>query len=493
MNENIIPPEAEVPEKKNKKKYVRRVVILVLVVYLLAVAAAAVVVDGRHVRFYVSGEQDMTLEFGEKFTEPGVYAVSAGKLFGESTKHLGVTVDDGIDYSRLGTYTVTYSARCLFRTYTTSRSVTLVDTTPPVIELKTVEGYTPSWFTGYEEEGYTATDLCDGDLTAAVRREELEDRVVYTVSDSSGNEARVERPLAFMDASPVIELYGEADMTITAGMSFADPGFSAHDGYGNDITSLVEVSGSVTPYKAGSYELVYTISSESGEAVSAVRRVTIVPVNNPDTVSPDTKTIYLTFDDGPGPYTSALLDVLKKYNVKATFFVTGAYPKYYDMIGRAYNEGHSIGVHTFSHNYSEIYASEDAFFADFNSMQEIIKEQTGEYTKLSRFPGGSSNTVSSFNSGIMSRLAAAMTDLGYTYFDWNVSSGDAGETTKTSVVKQNVIDGCSGFKASVVLQHDIKDYSVNAVEDIIIWGLNNGYVFRGLDQTSPTAHHGINN
>lgn len=489
MENAVIPPEGG----KKKKKYVRRVVVLVLMVYLLAVVAAAVIVDARHVRFYLTGEQELTLEFGERFSEPGIYAVSAGNLFGESRRHLSISVDDGIDYGRLGTYTVTYSARSFFKTYTLSRTVTVVDTTPPVIELKHLEGYTPSWFTGYSEEGYTAADLCDGDLTAKVQRTELEDRVVYTVSDSSGNEARVERPLEFLDASPVIELYGDADMSIPASTSFTDPGFSAHDGFGNDISALVEVSGSVIPYKAGSYELVYTISSESGESVCAVRNVTVVPVNNPDTVSPDAKTIYLTFDDGPGPYTSALLDVLKKYNVKATFFVTGAYPKYYDMIGRAYSEGHSIGVHTFSHNYRDIYSSEESFFSDFDAMQEIIKEQTGDYTKLSRFPGGSSNTVSSFNSGIMTRLASALTDLGYTYFDWNVSSGDAGETTKTASVKQNVIDGCSNFKASVVLQHDIKDYSVNAVEDIIIWGLNNGYVFRALDQTSPTAHHGINN
>ena len=118
---------------------------------------------------------------------------------------------------------------------------------------------------------------------------------------------------------------------------------------------------------------------------------------------------------------------------------------------------------------------------------------TGSYTRLCRFPGGSSNTVSSFNRGIMSRLSRALEDLGYRFFDWNVSSGDAGGTTDSSVVVQNVIDGCSGRSYSVVLQHDIKDYSVAAVEDIIIWGLNNGYRFAALDMSSPEAHHGINN
>ena len=205
------------------------------------------------------------------------------------------------------------------------------------------------------------------------------------------------------------------------------------------------------------------------------------------------RVVYLTFDDGPGPYTSKLLDVLAEYNVKATFFVTAANPKYYDMIAREVNEGHSVGVHSYSHNYKTIYSSEEAFFNDFNAMEEIIYEQTGSYTQLCRFPGGSSNTVSNFNPGIMSRLTEALTDMGYKYFDWNVSSGDAGETTKTDVVISNIESGCRGMKASVVLQHDIKDFSVNAVESVIIWGLQNGYTFRALDMSSPDAHHGVNN
>lgn len=155
--------------------------------------------------------------------------------------------------------------------------------------------------------------------------------------------------------------------------------------------------------------------------------------------------------------------------------------------------GHSIGVHTASHNYYDIYSSEEAFFADYDTAQEMILRQTGEYTQLSRFPGGSSNTVSSFNPGIMSRLTQAVTDMGCKYFDWNVSSGDAGGTTDTNTVYKNIINGCSEHKTSIVLQHDIKDYSVAAVEKVIIWGLENGYTFRPLELTSPGSHHAIAN
>ena len=93
----------------------------------------------------------------------------------------------------------------------------------------------------------------------------------------------------------------------------------------------------------------------------------------------------------------------------------------------------------------------------------------------------------------MSRLTQAMNNMGYQYYDWNVSSGDAGETTKTSQIIQNIKDGCAQHKASVVLQHDIKDFSVSAVESVIQWGLNNGYTFKALTLDSPSAHHGVNN
>ena len=185
--------------------------------------------------------------------------------------------------------------------------------------------------------------------------------------------------------------------------------------------------------------------------------------------------------------------MLDKYNVKATFFVPAQDSKYYNQIGRAFRAGHSIGVHTTSHDYDKIYASEYAFFEDFFNMEEVIREQTGQYTRLFRFPGGSSNTVSRFNPGIMSRLTRAMNDMGYQYFDWNVSSGDAGGTTKTDQVIQNIKDGCKQHRISVVLQHDIKDYSVAAVESILIWGRDNGYSFKALQLDSPGTHHGVNN
>ncbi|MBQ3413666.1 polysaccharide deacetylase [Candidatus Saccharibacteria bacterium] len=203
--------------------------------------------------------------------------------------------------------------------------------------------------------------------------------------------------------------------------------------------------------------------------------------------------IYLTFDDGPGPYTAELLDVLKQYGVKATFFVTGAGDD--ALIAREYKEGHAVGLHTFSHNYAYIYSGVDNFLADLAQVGERVKNITGSESKLMRFPGGSSNTVSRRYDGrtrIMSKLAAEVEAQGYAYFDWNVDSGDAGGAKTTDAVVARVTSGLKEGP-NVVLQHDVKDFSVAAVEDIIKYGLSNGFLFAALDTGSFNAHHGINN
>lgn len=205
------------------------------------------------------------------------------------------------------------------------------------------------------------------------------------------------------------------------------------------------------------------------------------------------KIIYLTFDDGPGPYTAKLLDVLKKYNVKATFFVTRAGDD--ALITREYNEGHTVGLHSFTHDYAYIYSSIESFFDDLYSIQARVKNATGITSTLTRFPGGSSNLISARYDGgshIMSYLADELTRRGFTYFDWNISSGDAGGASSPGEVYENVVNSLKP-DFSVVLQHDIKDFSVDAVEDIIKYGQNNGYTFKRLEAGSFTAHHGINN
>lgn len=488
----------EAPKKTDERKRVRKkktaVICAIALIYVIIVAAAAVIIDDRHVEITLNGSDEQTVEVGLAYADPGAEAYYTGNLFGRTQRPVQIAVESDVDSAELGDYTVKYSASAFGREAVSYRFVHVRDTTPPVITLNHEEGYKASWLVGYSEEGFTAVDNYDGDITDRVVRTEADDRVYYSVIDSSGNESTAERTIEYGISEPMIRLEGGEEVNIPASFSFSDPGYEATDESGNDLTAYVQVTGEVTPWIVGSYELNYYIMNEQGETATAKRTVNIIPQTTVPTVVPEEKTIYLTFDDGPGPYTEQLLNVLANYGVKATFFVTGNGPEYNDLIGRAYREGHAIGVHSYTHDYSRIYSSEEAFFEDFLQTEQLIYEQTGAYTNLFRFPGGSSNTVSrNYNRGIMSRLVRYMTDMGYVFFDWNVSSGDAGETTSTYWVGENVKDGCSENTVNVVLQHDIKGFSVDAVANIIIWGRNHGYTFKALDESSYGAHHGTNN
>lgn len=226
------------------------------------------------------------------------------------------------------------------------------------------------------------------------------------------------------------------------------------------------------------------------------------PVQVPKPVQPQPETpapveasygkIFLTFDDGPSNATTGrLLDVLKKYNVKATFFVTGNGSD--ELIKREYNEGHSIGLHTYSHSYKTVYASEEAFFNDLGKVDQRVYNAIGIHPKITRFPGGASNTVSKFNPGIMTRLAKQLKEKGYKYWDWNVSSGDAGDTKDPDKIVQNVTEGCSKDKRNIVLMHDIHEYTVDSIERIIIWAKENNYEFCRIEENMDPVHHRIAN
>ena len=297
--------------------------------------------------------------------------------------------------------------------------------------------------------------------------------------------------------APEIKLNGDAEMTVEAGSEFSDPGYTATDNCDGDITDSVKVSGDkVDKDKAGKYTVTYEVSDSSGNKAKATRVVSVYdPAATADTVNPGNKIIYLTFDDGPGKYTQGLLDVLDKYNVKATFFVTNTHPDYQNMIAEEAKRGHTVAIHSASHKYNQIYTSEQAFFDDLEQMNSIIKAQTGNDASIIRFPGGSSNTVSKdYCPGIMTQLVNDVTARGLLYCDWNVSSGDANsKPISTEQVVQNVISGVQSHNVSVVLQHDIKDFSVNAVEQIIQWGQANGYTFLPLTTSSPMSHHRVNN
>ncbi len=463
------------------------------VVIMLVFTVSASSYPRSTVQLSLYGERAIFLEHGSEYEDPGVAAVLVEEATGKTTK-AQVTIRGQVDPNVVGTYLVRYSAAGGDGLHTVYRRVEVVDTKAPVIELVSdPSGYTLPGST-YQEEGFTATDDYDGDLTAQVHRVETRDAVIYTVTDSSGNQASVTRKILYNDpVPPELTLTGESLFIINAGDDFQEPGYTASDNCDGDLTDQVEISGQVNTFRAGRYTLTYTAKDSYGNAVSQTRVVFVKErpadkVNNPLVGD---KFIYLTFDDGPGSETPRLLDILKKYNVPATFFVVNT--RYISTVERAAQEGHTIALHTNTHRFKEIYASEEAYFADLETLQNTVKQYTGQTPMLMRFPGGSSNTISSFNEGIMSRLTKLVEEKGYAYFDWNVDSKDAGGAKTPQQVYDNVISRVPKHTESVVLMHDIKTYTIDAVEKIIVWGLDNGYTFRALTKDGPGCHHRVNN
>ncbi len=322
--------------------------------------------------------------------------------------------------------------------------------------------------------------------------------VVYSAAFHGRHEAEKTRTVIIRDVTPPeLFLVGEPELELEEGEKYREEGCRASDDCDGNLSGLVLVDGSVEENTPGTYSLIYSVKDKAGNAASVTRTVTVkkkpAPVE-PDPVKPDVTgpVIYLTFDDGPGALTGDILEILGKYGVKATFFVTNQFPAYQSMIAREAEEGHSVGIHTATHA-KEIYADEEAFFRDMRIMQDIIVRQTGKETNILRFPFGSSNQTSSFNPGIMTRLTALVEERGFAYFDWNVSSGDGDPENTTEEIYNYVTSGIEKHDNAVVLMHDLNPNSLAAVENIIKWGLANGYTFLPLTHESPVCHHQVMN
>lgn len=196
------------------------------------------------------------------------------------------------------------------------------------------------------------------------------------------------------------------------------------------------------------------------------------------------KTIYLTFDDGPSPLTPQLLAVLKKYNVKATFFLTNQPEQKNDIhyIRNIYESGCTCAVHSACHNYKKIYASVDAFLADFDEMYQIIQKQTdGHCAPFFRFPGGSNNPR--LSAPVHQQIIQEMLRRGFFFYDWDVDSKDA-MGAGADAIFENVTAGMRS-DGNVILMHNsaVKKATLSEVGNMIEYGLQNGYTFKALDGT----------
>ena len=213
------------------------------------------------------------------------------------------------------------------------------------------------------------------------------------------------------------------------------------------------------------------------------------------------KVVYLTVDDGPSKLTQSFLDLFDKYNVKATFFVTGHDPDYYHLIREAYNKGHTIGLHTMTHDYALVYASESAYYEDLDAVGQVVKDQIGYVPCFIRFPGGSSNGMADgYSKGLMIKLAKGVVERGYQYYDWSLSTGDGDVRTAEQLIEQSTQPNGAGAGADptkdtnvVLLCHDsaTKESTLEALPKIIESYQKRGYSFEALDRDSWVCHHAI--
>ena len=441
----------------------------------------------RSVIFFKFSETYLSVDVFSEFSAPNVTACY-GNLF--KCKNIDVVVDSNVDTSKIGNYRIIYSAKKGKKNKEYVINVDVVDNEAPIIDVSSDSLSVCPGATDFNID-YKAYDNYDGDISFKVSKSVFDNVLSLSVSDSSFNIFNKDVNIIREDLeAPIITFNGNEKVYIPIGSSYFDSGATAFDNCDGDLTSNISVSGSVDTSRCGSYSINYSVSDSVGNISSATRSVFVyAPNGNGD------KVVYLTFDDGPSSYTGELLDILAKYNVKVTFFVTNRAPDYNFFIKRAFDEGHTIALHTSSHNYSLVYSSVDAYFYDLSLINETVKNITGNYSYLIRFPGGSSNTVSrKYNVGIMSTLSRMVTERGYKYFDWNVSSGDAdGFTHPSSDYSNNIINGISNKSMSIVLQHDTNINSIRAVSTVIEYGLAHGYSFRALDMGSPVVHHGIAN
>lgn len=236
---------------------------------------------------------------------------------------------------------------------------------------------------------------------------------------------------------------------------------------------------------------------KEAEAAEAARKKSFsvqpgVPIGTKETEG-DEKIVYLTFDDGPSANTEKILEILDEYDAKATFFITGQKEEYRPMIKKAYDAGHTIGLHTYCHDYDKVYASVDAYFEDLDKIGKVAEEQIGFVPCFIRFPGGASNTVSrKYTKGIMTELTQKVEEKGYQYYDWNVSSGDGAVASTEEIIKQSKTDK---YQQVMILFHDAatKDTTVEALPSILDYYKELGYEFRAIDRESLVVHHQVNN
>ncbi len=330
----------------------------------------------------------------------------------------------------------------------------------------------------------------------------LEERLDYVMSEDGGNYLTYRSSHEALQGNPNVEgKVLEQSVRSVLGNAQAATRLAENTYEQGSSISSAEAVTEVAPSESGAD----TAGDESEAIVSSETDVegTIVPAdedtdsNNKDSeieesagrVRKNTKRVYLTFDDGPSIYTGQILDILNANDVKATFFVIGKDEKYYDYYRRIVDEGHTLGMHSYTHKYEELYESTESFADEVDKLQSLLVEVTGVESHVFRFPGGSSNNVARLP---IENYIAYLNEHNINYYDWNALSGDAvnGSLSPEQLVN-NIMKDVRNNKDSIVLMHDLQNVhaTVESLQMLIDTLKSEGYEILPIDENTPLIQH----
>ena len=491
FNSNLIENFENQNNFKKKINIKSTIIISIIMLFLIIIEIILIIQFFGDPIVLLKGKKIEEVQYGSTYEDKGVNVYTKFKNIKDS-----VIIENNVDTSKIGTYHVIYKVPYgdLYKVYT--RNVNIIDSKVPEIKLIGNSECEIEYGENFIESGYTAVDEYDGDISnkVTVDKVEIDENNYenhYIVQDSSGNFAEAIRHVKIVDTKkPLLTLNGDSVTSVVIGNNYVEQGAVANDNKDGDITKNIQISDNIDTSKEGIYKVTYSVKDSSGN-ISAINRNVIVSNTEFKGV------IYLTFDDGPSSTTTPkILDILKDKGVNATFFILNYGNDTEYLVKRAVDEGNAIGIHGYSHKYSEIYNSVENCYNNIIKLQEKIYNTTGEQVKIVRFPGGSSNTVSKkYCQGIMTDISKKILDEGFKYYDWNVLSGDSGNVKTKEGVYNNVINGIKPGINNIVLMHDFSNNNktLEALPEIIDYGLANGYKFEVITTETDMITQRIEN
>lgn len=398
-----------------------------------------------------------------------------------------VVIDSSaVDVKKIGEYNVIYK----YHDKEYSLKVKVVDTISPTFEVQSKsvalhQTIDPAKLVkNIKDESQTKVSFAKKYTFDEVGEKEVE----VIVSDEYNNQASKKVMVKVVEDKQAPEIIvGNASVIVGSDIDL-NALASVKDDFDPQPTLQVDKN-QVDTQKKGNYKVKYVAQDASGNR--SEKEITIQVV---DKTGEDEKVVYLTFDDGPSRYTPEVLKILERYNCKATFFITGMNSSYRKYISTAHDQGHTIGLHTYSHSYSKVYASTDAYFKDLEKVGQLAKDYIGFVPKYIRFPGGSSNAVSKkYTPGIMTKLTKMVEDKGYIYYDWNAENGDGYSKMSQSEMYRRATS--STAKKIMILMHDAngKQNTVDILPKVIEHYQKKGYTFKAIDDSAIVPHQHINN